>query len=398
MLQGFETEILSIGTELLTGETGDTNAGFIAAQLRHSGVLARRITAVGDDPEELRDVLAEALGRSKIIISSGGLGPTADDITRECIAAALTEELYVDADLKEGLTAFFKSVGREMPASNLKQATLIPSARPIRNERGTAPGWWVEKDGRVVIALPGPPREMMAMWSQSVAPGLARRLPAGGIETATVKLLGMSEAAVSDAVREFFEVDNPSLGIYAKPDGIHLRLIARGDNSRALLRAAEAKLEAIFSGSVWGKGADTLPLVIARLLGARGQTLATVEDGSRGALANLFCAAPEFRARFRGGAATPGDPVQANAATAEAMARRAREQFGADIGLSTGAITGITPGAETPRPSLYIGIADEAGVRSWCHQLLPRRDEAADRAATAALLRLRQTLLEAPGT
>jgi nicotinamide-nucleotide amidase len=396
---GIEAEILSIGTELLTGETGDTNAGFIATQLRLAGIAVSRITAVGDDRAQLSAALREIVARSQVIITSGGLGPTEDDITRDCVAEVLGETPSMDDALKDQLSAFFKSLGREMPASNLRQATLIPSASAIRNTRGTAPGWWVEKAGKLIITLPGPPRELTAMWFNAVAPKLSARLPQGGIATRTVKTYGLSEAGVSDAVTEFFDSDNPILGIYAKPDGIHLRLIARGDRAPEMLLAAVAKLEAIFAGYVWGRDDDTLPGVVTGLLKQRGWTLATMEDGSRGSLANIISGDPGIDGLYRGGLVAVSTNVNGDGADselAESMARRAAEQFSADIGLSTTAISDASDDPEPRRPFLYVGIADRGGVKSWRNAILPYRDESPHRAAVAALFRLRERLLELP--
>lgn len=150
-------EIISIGTELLMGELVDTNSAFLASELAKIGVEVRWVTKVGDDPKLLQEVIERAWKRSDITLTSGGLGPTSDDLTRESIAAAFGEEMVVQEDLLEHLQGLFANRGFPMPETNIKQATLIPSAETIPNEHGTAPGWWAEKNGHVIVAMPGPP-------------------------------------------------------------------------------------------------------------------------------------------------------------------------------------------------------------------------------------------------
>jgi len=148
-----QAEIISIGTELLRGEVTDTNAGYLASQLPLSGIELRKVTMVGDNHEQLCEILRQALDRSALVVTTGGLGPTEDDLTRECIATVLGESLYVDAELEKHLRGLFKQIGTEMPSHNIKQAWLIPSAKALPNPRGTAPGWWVEMDKKTVVSL-----------------------------------------------------------------------------------------------------------------------------------------------------------------------------------------------------------------------------------------------------
>lgn len=169
-----------------------------------------------------------------------------------------------------------------MPAHNIKQVMLIPSAKPLTNRYGTAPGWWVEKNGKIIVALPGPPRELKPMWQTEVKPRLHSRFRGKPVLTRTLKTYGLPEAKVAEMVMPFFDLSNPSLGIYAKPDGIHLRLIARGENSNELLETTEKQLEEILTSYIWGKDNDNLPGVIGKLLSEKGLSLATMEDGTRG--------------------------------------------------------------------------------------------------------------------
>jgi nicotinamide-nucleotide amidase len=350
-----QAEIISIGTELLRGEVTDTNAGYLASQLPLSGIELRKVTMVGDDREQLCEILSQALDRAPLVITTGGLGPTEDDLTRECIATVLGETPYVDTELERHLRGLFKQIGTEMPPHNIKQAWLIPSAKALPNTRGTAPGWWVERDNKTIVALPGPPRELIPMWQNEVRPRLQSRFPGESILSQTIKTYAIQEAKVAEMVQPFFNSSNPSLGIYAKLDGIHLRLIAHGDNAEQLLQSAEKQLEEILGPSIWGKDDDCLEGVIGEWLGGKGLTLATMEDGSGGLLSSIISDTPGSSKYYRGGLIARSDEMKAafgvpnqlirkfgaiSAEVAEAMAVTARERLSADFGLSTSGIVG----------------------------------------------------------
>ncbi|HEX6608851.1 MAG TPA: molybdopterin-binding protein, partial [Chloroflexia bacterium] len=207
-------EIVSVGTELLLGNITDTNATYLTRELAALGINCYWVSQVGDNLGRLTEVLGRAMDRSDLTVVSGGLGPTEDDLTREAIAAVLGEEMVVQPDLEAELRAFFAHRGQVMPARNAKQATLIPSAQVLANPVGTAPGWWVEHNGHVLVAMPGVPHEMMRMWSQEIAP----RLVAGGngeIISRTLKVLGLGESAAEERVEDLLRSNNPTLATYA---------------------------------------------------------------------------------------------------------------------------------------------------------------------------------------
>jgi nicotinamide-nucleotide amidase len=404
-----QAEIISIGTELLRGEVTDTNAGYLASQLPLSGIELHRVTMVGDDQEQLCQTLRQALESSALVVTTGGLGPTEDDLTRECIATVLGEAPYVDAELEKHLRGLFKQIGTEMPPHNIKQAWLIPSAKPLPNPLGTAPGWWVERDRETIVALPGPPRELIPMWQNEVKSRLQSRFPGEPILARTIKTFALQEAKVAELVQPLFNLTNPSLGIYAKLDGIHLRLIARGDNSEQLLRTAEEQLEEILGPSIWGKDDDSLEGVIGRWLSEKGLTLATMEDGTSGLLASIIASAPGSSKYYRGGLIACSDEMKVafgvpeqlirergtiSAEVAEAMAVAARERLSADFGLSTSGIIGEHSPEGKPTGLTYIGIADNLGQKSWEQNYARFREEAGQREAIGALFRLRERLIE----
>ncbi|MDO9333830.1 MAG: CinA family nicotinamide mononucleotide deamidase-related protein [Dehalococcoidales bacterium] len=399
-------ELLSVGTELLRGEIVDTNAGYIAAQLPLLGIELQRMSTCGDNLDYLRDVLQQALGRATVVITSGGLGPTEDDLTREAIAATLGETLTIDPELEKNLRMMFSRSGREMPPHNIKQAMVIPSAKALPNPRGTAPGWWVEKNGKVIVTLPGPPREMTTMWQNEVIPRLKARFPMKPILARTVKTFFVAEATVAQLMEPFFSIDNPTLGIYAKPDGIQVRLIAHGDNAKELLDESEQKIRNLLSAYVWGKDDDTLAGLVGKWLINKNLTLATIEDMTGGLLADAITSTAESRNYYHGGLIATNDhakisggvPVEiigkhgaVSAEVAEAMAVTVRTSLATDIGVS---VTGIT-GAESKQPGLvFIGIADSHGSKTWQQQYQVGRADTRERVAIAALFRLRERLIE----
>ncbi|MFC2020319.1 CinA family nicotinamide mononucleotide deamidase-related protein [Chloroflexota bacterium] len=396
-----KAEVISIGTELLLGEITDTNASYFAAQLPPLGIDLYWISQVGDDKARLVEVLKRAWERSELILTSGGLGPTGDDLTREAIAEMLGEKLEVVPSLESALRKRFSRMSMEMPLSNLKQATIIPSAEPIINATGTAPGWWIERDGHIIVALPGPPRELQPMWQEMVIPKLPK--DSGSIILLkTFKTFGLSEAAVGELVSPLLSLANPTLGIYAKPDGIHLRLAAKAEGQKQaekMLTASEVKIKEVLGEHIWGADNDTLETIIGRLLVEKGLTLAIMEDYSGGWLTAGITDIPESHSFLKGGLVASSDETKiafgvdagtisqygtASPEVARAMAEAARAFLKADIGISSTA-TGETE--ERPIGITYIGIADGNSSSAVSR---PRRRQ---HLTSGALFELRKWLL-----
>jgi nicotinamide-nucleotide amidase len=323
------------------------------------------------------------------------------------------EELFVDSRLETELRSFFAKLGRDMPPHNLKQATLIPSAESMKNKLGTAPGWWLEKGGKVVVALPGPPRELIPMWQQEVLRRLKSKLTSDTITTRTIKTYGLSEAKVSELVMPLFRSDNPSLGIYAKSDGISLRLIAYGTNAAELLATTEQKLVEILGDHIWGRDDDNLIKVVGDLITGHNYSLGTMEDGTGGIIASMISSTEQAHHYYQGGVITksseaktrlgiPHDLIRKCGSISEDLARQMalviKETLSCDIGLSTTGITGLDTVDRASIKHAYIGIADREGTISWRQNILPHPDIARNRLATAALFRLRQRLLSKGNT
>ncbi|HUQ79099.1 MAG TPA: molybdopterin-binding protein [Patescibacteria group bacterium] len=360
-------ELLSIGSELTVGETRDTNAGEIARSLTAIGVAVGRIQAVPDDLETVRAALAGAIGRVDLVVSTGGLGPTPDDLTREAIAAAVGEEPAVDPELEAWLRALWSRRGIPFPEMNLKQAWLLPSATALANPNGTAPGWWVDRaDGGVVVALPGPPREMRPMWTGLALPRLRDRGAGAQVASRTLRLAGIGESQVADLLGEsLLRAPDPIVATYARQDAVDVRISSRdvgrpvatatkaGRSSAAERVAATAdRITALLGGHVWSEGETTWADAIGEALPAGGGSLAIVEVGTAAALAILL----GDRSWIRIAVSVAGDSAVARehgtAAGLEALARRAMARGDAQVGIG---VRARERGADTAVSIVVVG-------------------------------------------
>ncbi len=318
-------ELLSVGSELTVGETRDTNSGELARSLTELGVAVGRIQALPDDLAVVAAAFREALARADLVVSTGGLGPTPDDLTREAIAAVAGEVPAVDPDLEAWLRGLWTRRGIPMPELNLKQAWRIPSATTLPNANGTAPGWWVERpDGQVVVALPGPPREMRPIWSDAVVPRLRER--GVGAETArhTLRLAGIGESAVADILGEaLLRAVSPVVATYARADAVDVRISAAGPGASDLVAITTERVRASLAEHVWADGETSWADAIGTELEARGWTLASVEVGSGGSLATLLADRPWLRRAEVLAAPPPSGAGQGRGDRLEALVRGA---------------------------------------------------------------------------
>lgn len=320
-------ELLAIGAELLVGETRDTNSGDLAGYLTDLGVEVRRMTQLPDEVDVIRSAVAEALERVDLVVTTGGLGPTPDDATREGIAAAIGERPMVDADLEAWLRDIWAR--RDLPFSdvNLKQAWLIPSASAMGNPHGTAPGWWVEHEGRTIIALPGPPRELQPMWKDHALPLLRARGLGVDRASETLRLTGIGESAVVDVIgKGLLEVENPRIATYARADAVDVRVSAVATGSQtaaALVGATIASLSPRIDPYLFAHGDEDWSAALAVRIG--GRRLATAEIGTGGYLGLLLGTAP-----FLLGSEQRND----RHADVSWLASDIRSRIGSDIGLA----------------------------------------------------------------
>jgi nicotinamide-nucleotide amidase len=407
-----KAEIIAIGTEILLGEIVDTNSAYIAHQLPELGIDLFYESVVGDNRGRILAALQRGWDRSDIIIITGGLGPTEDDMTRESIAELLGETPHVDPALEAHLRSFFAGRGYPMPEANLKQAWLIPSARTLPNPRGTAPGWWVERDGHIVITMPGVPPEMERMWLNEVKPELARRNTGEVLVTRTIKTVGIGEGTVDERAKHLYTMPGVGIGTYARADGVHLRIGAKArtvEEAWERIQPVETELDRIFGSAIWGKDDDTLEGYVADRLLEHGQTLSVMESCTGGLLASTLTDVPGSAGYFICGAVTYqtqqkieyGVPIETieefgviSAETAKAMAVAIRKRVGTDLGVGiTGAAgpdpqDGAAPGTVFVAVALADGSAHALGMTMNSGRTAVKR-----RAVTTALLLIRRAIL-----
>jgi nicotinamide-nucleotide amidase len=300
---GPAAELLSIGSELLAGETIDTNAAFLGSALARLGIPLRSIRALPDDRSVIASAFAEARGRVPLLVATGGLGPTHDDLTREGLADALGEELVSDPALEATLRERFAAFGT-MPESNLRQALRVPSAEALPNPIGSAPGWWVDRNDCVTVLMPGVPSEMRRMWDEQVVPRLADRFALRPVHARTVKTFGIGESALAEMVGDLLVEPGPGVGagIYAHDDGVHLRFWTQGEASA--LDAPVARAVALAGEHVYGTDqADLAAVALAALGRAGAATVASWEVDTGGTLLSILTAVETGAggARFVGG-------------------------------------------------------------------------------------------------
>jgi nicotinamide-nucleotide amidase len=351
-------EIVSVGTELLLGHITDTNAAWLAQELSKLGIDCFYVSQIGDNLGRLTDHLRRAWTRSDLIVMSGGVGPTEDDLTREAIAGLLGEEMRVEPELEADLRRFFERRGIHMPERNVKQATLIPSARTLANPVGTAPGWFVARDGKVIVAMPGVPGEMFRMWEHEVVPRLQSLAGQSVILTRTFKVIGIGESAVEDLLRPLLASQNPTIATYAKNDGVHVRTSAKSssvENASAILDGMEPDVRAILGNAIYGTDNQTLAGVTIARLAVRGETVAVGEEFTGGLISSEL--QEGGHTQFAGGIVSAADPdeVGLDDVTSDAyeraldLARRAAIEFGAHYGIGQAADV-------VPRPNATPGL------------------------------------------
>lgn len=336
---------MSVGTELLLGEILDSNAAYLANELKARGVTLHFKSVVGDNQGRIAGTLRLALSRADLILVGGGLGPTDDDLTREAIAEVAGETPEVSEDLLIPLRALFESRGRSFPEANKKQAWLIPSAQALPNPNGTAPGWFVRLGEQVIVAMPGPPREMQPMWREQVLPRLT--LPQRALWSVTLHSWGLGESHLAERLGDLTQASNPSVATYARRHGVDVRVAASAaseEEARELAAPVLAKVEEALGDHLYGQGAETLAGIILSALSERGENVASVEAGG-GVVGELLCepALPSYAGGLivtqrdtllelgvTAGALASGTQ---NEAVALQLARGVRKRFYADWGV-----------------------------------------------------------------
>ncbi len=341
-----QAEIVSIGTELLLGEIVDTNAAWIARQLTTIGLNLYYKTTVGDNEARIAGVIREALRRSGVIIVTGGLGPTVDDVTREGIAAATDRPLEMRPELIDEIGALFRRRGYQMTENNFRQARLPQGATVIHNPVGTAPAFIVEDPQGIIISLPGVPAEMRYLMEHNVIPYLREKLGLKGvIKVRNLHTVSIGESAIDDKIGDLERLANPTVGLAAHPGQTDVRITAKADSEEEasrLIATVEADLRSRLGTAIYGADDETLESVVMRLLAERNKTLAVVETSTGGAITGRLSTVKGAK-QFKGGLVAPAESAleglglpaaEPTEELAIEAARRIREAQGADLGLA----------------------------------------------------------------
>lgn len=400
-----KAEILCAGTELLIGDIVNTNAAYLSRRLAALGIGVFWQNVVGDNPERLAAELRTALERADLVVLSGGLGPTKDDLTKEVAASVLGRETELCPEALERIERYFAATGRVMTENNRKQAMMPTGATVFLNDYGTAPALALEtNEGKVAVLLPGPPRELEPLFREKVEPFLAARCD-GVLFSRNVMISGMGESAVEDALTPaFFEASNPTAALYCKEGEVRLRVTARAETEAAAREACDRVVEQVKSSPVgeyiYGVDVDTPEAALVAALQKKGLTVATAESCTGGLIAKRLTDVAGCSSVVAGGVVTyqtrektallgvPEETIAAHTVVsrevAEAMALGVRERMGTDVGIATTGYAGPGGGTEKePVGTVYIAVASPTGVTCRRLSVSPMRDRAYIRAVAA---------------
>jgi competence/damage-inducible protein CinA-like protein len=413
----FETltaEIIAIGSELLAPDRSDTNSLWLTEKLNLLGIEVKLKTIVGDDDARLEETIKDAARRSKVVITTGGLGPTEDDITRKITARALGKRLLLDEAVLDEIKKRFQGFGVTMPERNSRQAMVIEDAVVLPNPNGTAPGMFIDHQGTAIVLLPGPPREMQPMFTNHVASRLESRAGNVRVVRRMLRVAGMGESAVDEKIAPVYtKYDNPQTTILFNQSEIEIHLTARGrteEEANALLDRLVLEIEERLGIAIFSFAGEKMEEVVGLKLSVGGYTVATAESCTGGLLAERLTEVPGSSRYFIEGVVTYANDAKTrtlgvepmllmehgavSAPVAEAMAEGIRKRAGTDFGL---AITGIAgPGGgteEKPVGTVFIAISSEAGTEHKKLKLPGDRHLIRWRASQAALELLRRRLI-----
>jgi len=407
-------EIIAIGSELLTPDRTDTNSLWLTEKLNGIGIEVKLKTVVGDDDARLEEAIRDALRRSRVIITTGGLGPTEDDITRKIAARSLSRRLALNERVLEGIRAKFISFGRAMPEINARQAMVLEGAEVLDNPRGTAPGMFIEHEGRSVILLPGPPREMRPMFESLILPRLAAKAGDVRVVRRILRVAGMGESAVDERIAPvYMQYKNPQTTILFNKSEIEIQMTAQAKTEKdaeLLLDGLAGQIEERLGESIFAFRGETMEEVVGLRLAVAGFTLAVAESCTGGLVAQRITEVPGSSTYFKEGVVTysneskvrllgvPSDQIAeygaVSAPVAEAMAEGVRLRADTDFGIAVTGIAGPDGGSEEkPVGLVYIALSDDAHTEHRKLILPGDRHLIRWRASQAALDLLRRRLI-----
>ena len=407
-----KAEILSVGTELLLGDIVNTNAQYLSKRLAEMGILVYHQSVVGDNPQRLQEAFAEAFKRSDMVVTTGGLGPTKDDLTKEAAATYFNKKLTMDSEAFRQIQAHLSRGNRVVTEAHKKQALFPEGAVVFYNEVGTAPGCATEKDHKIIINLPGPPDEMTHMFEKAVVPYLAKYQD-GVLVSKVLRIVGIGEASMAQRVDDIIsQQGNPTVAPYAKDSEVILRITARAgsrEEGENLIAPMEATIRERLGEDIYGEGDTSLEGETVKLLLNKKQTLAVAESCTGGLVASLLVNYPGISAAFMEGLVTYSNEAKIRALrvnpetiekfgavseeTAREMAEGIARRAGTDIGLSTTGVAGPEGGTpEKPVGLVCLGLYLKGEVRSKQMSLTGNRNHVRSKAATAAIDWLRREL------
>lgn len=409
-------EIIAIGDEILIGQTVNTNSAWIGQRMSEAGIPVKRAIVISDDPTEIAASLEEALQRADIVLITGGLGPTRDDLTKNTLAQFFGSTLVRDDQVTQDILKLLASRNVPMIDLNLDQALVPNNCRVIRNANGTAPGMWFEKDQQVIVSMPGVPYEMKVMMDEQVIPALLSAFKVPAIVRKTIMTTGIPESKLAASIADW-ELSLPegvSLAYLPSPGIVKLRLSVSGENQmklRQLINNLADQLVTIIPEAVFGYDDLTLEEVVGVLLRERKQTVATAESCTGGTLASLITRVPGSSDYYKGSIVAyaneikttflkvPGEMIQAHGAVSyevvERMATNISDIFAVDYAVAISGIAGPAGGTtDKPVGTTWIGVASDDGVKSACYQMGEHRERTIHKAALAGLNLLRLSILK----
>jgi len=399
-------EIIAVGSELLTPFRLDTNSLFLTSELNQLGIRVVHKAVVGDSPDEMRSSFSQALGRAELVVSSGGLGPTDDDRTRDTVAELLGRKLRRDEAILRGIQERFRRFGRAMPEINVRQAMIPEGATVLPNPRGTAPGLWLESQGHIVILLPGVPLELRALFEAEVRPRLAKLNHSERLFVRELRVTGLTESEVEQRVSPLYALyPNTETTILSSPQGIQLHPRTWSDDpalAEKLLDEIAGRMALALGENLFSAKGESLEEVVARILTANRATIAVAESCTGGMLAERLTNVPGSSSYFLGGVVcysnemktslvgVPKELIDARGAVspevALALADGIRKRSGATLGVGTTGIAGPTGGTpEKPVGLVHIGLADERGAKEKAFRYPGDRDRIRQYATQTAL-------------
>ena len=409
-----QAEIIAVGSELLTSQRLDTNSLYLTDELNSLGVEVATKCVVGDDCELLARTVRRATSSAAIVIITGGLGPTEDDVTRDAVALALDRKLRFSEEICAQLEQRFRQLGRKMAEVNRRQAFVIEGAEILPNDRGTAPGQWVDESGVSILLLPGPPHELKAMFAKQCLPRLERRVPKLVIRTLVMRVAGMTESDLDQAIAPVYKkYTNPVTTILAAAGDIQVRLRARCGSeaeTMALLAEVAGPIDQLLGDKIYSRNGDPLEAVVGELLRQHRATLSVAESCTGGMLADRITSVPGSSDYFEAGFVTYSKRMKTEALgvpesllaekgavseeTAEAMAIGARRRTGSTYALSVTGVAGPGQGGESaPVGTIFVALADAAGTRGAHRQFLGDRTRIRQFTTQIALDLLRRRIL-----